>query len=54
MVLNKVEICVLKASIRDDYDILLKAKADSEEYLKDEENDLELKKLLIDSMNTNY
>ncbi len=48
------DMCFKIASIRDDYDILLKAKADSEEYLKDEENDLELKKLLIDSMNTNY
>lgn len=42
------------ASLRDDYEILLKAKADSEEYLLDESCKDELKQNLIDSMNTNY
>ena len=42
------------ASLRDDYDILLKTKEDSEEYLLDEECKDELKECFINSMNTNY
>jgi ATP-dependent DNA helicase RecG len=42
------------ASIKDDYNILLKAKKDSEEYLLDEECKDELKENFINSMNTNY
>lgn len=42
------------ASIRNDYDILLKAKKDSEEYLLDEKCKDELKENFISSMNTNY
>lgn len=41
------------ASIRDDYDILLKAKKDSEEYLDCTTNTDELKLKLISSMNSN-
>ena len=41
------------ASIRDDYDILLKAKNDSEEYLNCTTNNDELKLKLINSMNSN-
>ena len=40
------------ASIKDDYDILLKAKEDSEEYLNDSTMD-SLKLKLIGSMNNN-
>ncbi|MBR4619262.1 MAG: ATP-dependent DNA helicase RecG [Bacilli bacterium] len=42
------------ASIKDDYEILLKAKEDSEEYLLDEECKDELKESFIKSMNINY
>lgn len=42
------------ASIRNDYDILLKAKKDSEEYLLDDECKDKLKDNFISSMNTNY
>lgn len=42
------------ANLREDYDLLLKAKKDSEEYLLDEESKEELKNKLIESMNKNY
>ncbi|MBP3840760.1 MAG: ATP-dependent DNA helicase RecG [Bacilli bacterium] len=42
------------ASLKDDYDILIKAKEDSEEYLLDEECKDELKENFIKSMNVNY
>ena len=41
------------ANIRDDYDILLKAKEDSEEYLNCTTNIDSLKLKLINSMNNN-
>ena len=42
------------ANLREDYDLLLKAKKDSEEYLLDEESKEELKCKLVESMNRNY
>jgi len=42
------------ASLKDDYDILIKAKEDSEEYLLDQECKDELKESFIKSMNVNY
>ena len=39
---------------KDDYDILIKAKEDSEEYLLDAECKEELKEKFIKSMNVNY
>ncbi len=42
------------ASLKDDYDLLIKAKEDSEEYLLDEECKDELKESFIKSMNVNY
>jgi ATP-dependent DNA helicase RecG len=42
------------ASLKDDYDLLIKAKEDSEEYLLDEECKDELKENFIKSMNVNY
>lgn len=42
------------ASLRDDYEILLKAREDSEEYLLDEQCKDELKEFFVNTMNTNY
>ena len=42
------------ASLKDDYDLLIKAKKDSEEYLLDEECKDDLKENFIKSMNVNY
>ena len=42
------------ASLRDDYEILLKAREDSEEYLLDEQCQDELKEFFVNTMNTNY
>ncbi|MBO5138923.1 MAG: ATP-dependent DNA helicase RecG [Bacilli bacterium] len=42
------------ANLREDYDLLLRAKNDSEEYLADEESKEELKNQLIESMKRDY